>query len=66
MGIRKASGDYIGIPQPGTVFQLDDSITLYGHSEQIDEINKRSAGRTGEVSHIEGIKTKEEMVASVM
>jgi len=66
LGIRKASGEYIGIPQSGTVFQLDDIITLYGHSKQIDEINKRSAGRTGEVSHIEGIKTKEEMVASVM
>ena len=63
LGIRKTSGDYIGIPQGDTVFQLDDIITLYGHSEQIDEINKRSAGHKGEVSHIEGIKTNKEMVA---
>ncbi len=63
LGIRKTSGEYIGIPQGDTVFQLDDSIILYGHSEQIDEINKRSAGHKGEVSHIEGIKTNEEMVA---
>jgi len=63
LGIRKTSGDYIGIPQADNVFQLNDIITLYGHSEQIDEINKRLAGHKGEISHIEGIKTNEEMVA---
>jgi len=63
LGIRKPSGEYIGIPQPDTIFQLDDLITLYGHSEQLDAINKRSAGHKGEASHIEGIKTNEEMVA---
>ena len=63
LGIRKPSGDYIGIAQPDTIFQLDDLITLYGHSEQLDAINKRSAGHKGEASHIEGIKTNKEMVA---
>ncbi|RLD09886.1 MAG: potassium transporter TrkA [Chlamydiae bacterium] len=64
LGIRKTSGDYIGIPQGNTVFQAGDSITLYGHSEQIGEINKRAAGHKGETSHKDGIKTNEEMVAN--
>jgi len=64
LGIRKTSGEYVGIPQNDTVFQLGDLITLYGHSEQIDDINSRSAGHKGEKSHIEGIKINEEMVAN--
>jgi len=64
LGVRKTSGDYIGIPQGDTIFQDGDLITLYGHSEQIDDINSRSAGHKGEISHKEGIKTNEEMVAN--
>ena len=63
LGIRKISGEYIGIPQPDTVFQVGDSITLYGHTKQLNAINKRSVGHKGEVSHVEGIKTNEEMAA---
>lgn len=62
LGIKRNSGEYIGIPQGDTIFQVGDSITLYGHSEQIDDINSRSVGRKGENSHIEGIKTNKEMV----
>ena len=63
LGIRKSTGEYIGIPQPDTIFQLDDLIILYGHSEQLDAINKRSAGHKGETSHKKGIKNNEEMIA---
>jgi len=52
LGILKSCGKYIGVPKGDTVFQHDDSITLYGHSEQLDAINKRSIGHKDEVSHI--------------
>jgi len=52
LGILKSRGKYIGVPKGDTVFQHDDSITLYGHSEQLDAINKRSIGHKDEVSHI--------------
>jgi len=65
LGVRKTSGEYIGIPQDDTIFKSGDLITLYGHSEQINDINSRSIGHKGELRHIEGIKTHEEMIANI-
>ena len=63
LGIKRNGGEYIGIPQSNTIFQVGDSITLYGHSEQIEDISSRSTGHKGEESHIEGIQANKEMVA---
>ncbi len=40
LGILKSCGTYIGIPKGDTVFKHNDSITLYGHTKQLNAINK--------------------------
>ena len=63
LGIHRASGEYIGIPQTDTIFKAGDWITLYGHSGQIEGINRRIAGHKGEASHMKGVRNHEEMIA---
>ena len=63
LGIRRDSGEYIGIPQPNTLFKAGDLVALYGHSEQITKLNKRKAGQRGEASHLKGIKNNKELIA---
>jgi len=63
LGIHRASGDYIGIPQKETLFKTGDLITLYGHSEQITKLHNRKAGEKGEESHLKSIKNNKEMIA---
>jgi len=63
LGIHRDSGDYIGIPQPDTLFKAGDLVTLYGHSEQITKLNNRKADHKGEESHLKSIKNNKEMIA---
>jgi len=46
LGILKSTGTYIGVPKGDTVFQHGDSITLYGHTKQLNEINKNRENET--------------------
>ena len=56
LGIECPGGEFIGAPAPDTEIRELDSLTLYGRTPRIAEIDRRRGDGTGERSHIEAIE----------
>ena len=51
LGIRRASGDYIGAPTANTSIEAEDTLTLYGKLDRLEELNRRRTGVAGLYAH---------------
>lgn len=51
LGIRRASGEYIGAPTAVTKVATGDILTLYGKLERLEELNRRRIGIAGFYAH---------------
>jgi len=62
LGIRRAGGDYSGVPIGSTVIRPHDTLILYGQLEHIGELDRRRADVTGDEAHREAIKEQRTLV----
>ncbi|MBI5094216.1 MAG: TrkA C-terminal domain-containing protein [Candidatus Hydrogenedentes bacterium] len=51
LGIHRASGDFVGAPTGATYIRRGDRVLIYGRSAQIEELEHRDKGQTGDQSH---------------
>lgn len=56
LGIRRASGGYLGAPIGETYIRKGDTLVIYGQMEHLAELDHRSAGATGDVAHEQRIE----------
>jgi len=64
LGIQRTDPHvYLGAPTGHTMILADDVLVLYGPIERIEELDKRRAGRKGDVAHREAIAEHQESVA---
>lgn len=55
LGIRRATGDYVGAPIGTTQFRAGDNLVVYGKTEHVAELDHRRAGTGGDKEHIERV-----------
>jgi hypothetical protein len=51
LGIRRATGQYVGAPTGSTSLLAGDNLVVYGKTEQVAELDQRRAGSTGDRAH---------------
>ncbi len=51
LGIRKANGDYVGTPTGRTLVREGDTLLLYGHYGDLEELERRRSDRSGDEAH---------------
>lgn len=51
LGIHRANDDFVGAPTGGTYIRRGDRILFYGRSAQIEELEARQKGDSGDRSH---------------
>lgn len=62
LGVRRNDGTYIGAPTGKTVIRANDSLTLYGKLERIQELNRRRSGVVGVFARQVAVKERTEEV----
>jgi hypothetical protein len=50
----------LGAPKGGVVIQDGDELLLYGRVEELDELDSRRGGRTGDREHAQAVKRQRE------
>lgn len=55
LGIIRDDGSYVGVPKADTEIYPGDTLILYGRSEQLQNLDKRRADITGDISHDEAV-----------
>lgn len=55
LGVTRADGSYVGVPQFDTRIEPADTLISYGPSERLCEIDRRPAGPEGERRHREAV-----------
>ncbi|MBV9098234.1 MAG: TrkA C-terminal domain-containing protein, partial [Frankiaceae bacterium] len=51
LGVIRADGDYVGIPDGATLLSPGDTVVLYGHTDQLADLDVRRKGHTGDEAH---------------
>lgn len=59
LGVEKADGSYIGAPGGDTRLEAGDTILVYGHTEGLEELSRRSAGPPGDAAHRKAVIEQE-------
>jgi MFS family permease len=55
LGIQRQGGFYIGAPQGISKIHIGDTLVMYGHIEQLEELDRRQAGPEGDKAHQDAI-----------
>lgn len=55
LGIYRADGHYLGVPNGSTEIKEGDKLVLYGRQEQFEELDRRGTGIGGELAHQEAV-----------
>jgi hypothetical protein len=55
LGITRDDGSYVGVPKSDTEIFSGDTLIIYGRAEQLQELDRRRAGSTGDRSHQEAV-----------
>ncbi|HVU72834.1 MAG TPA: TrkA C-terminal domain-containing protein [Mycobacteriales bacterium] len=58
LGILRANGDYVGIPDGGTLLSADDVVVLYGHAERLADLDDRRRGAVGDDAHARAVRLR--------
>lgn len=51
LGVIRANGDYVGIPDGDTLLSAGDTVVLYGHTDRLADLDVRRRGRSGDEAH---------------
>lgn len=51
LGISRADGDYLGVPQADTEVRAGDTLILYGREDSLEELDTRPADASGDQAH---------------
>lgn len=51
LGIRRGNGEFIGAPGAETTIRGGDTVVLYGREDQLDQLDDRPSGPTGDAEH---------------
>ena len=63
LGIYRASGRYVGVPQASTEVRADDTLILYGRGSALQDLDTREAGLSGEAAHERAVDEQQREVA---
>lgn len=63
LGIERADGDYLGVPQSDTVMQAGDVGIMYSRGNTLAELDKRRRDASGEAAHIAAVEDQQRVVA---
>jgi hypothetical protein len=58
LGILRANGEYVGIPDGGTLLSADDVVVLYGHAQRSAELDERRRGAVGDNAHARAVRLR--------
>ncbi len=62
LGISKADGSFIGVPQPETRIKKYDNLIIYGRAQTMYNLKKRSTGPSGTMEHVHQVEEQQEVV----
>lgn len=62
LGITREDGSYVGVPLPSTDINADDTLILYGRSEQLQELSERRSNAAGDESHDRAVDEEKKRV----
>jgi K+/H+ antiporter YhaU regulatory subunit KhtT len=51
LGINRAHGEYLGVPDSDTVIEAGDTLVLYGRADTLRNLSQREEGRSGDAEH---------------
>jgi hypothetical protein len=63
LGIQRADGVYIGAPNADTEIRKNDLLTVYGTTERLAELDRRSAGPSGTEAHEQAMSKQQQIIA---
>ncbi|WP_197524801.1 TrkA C-terminal domain-containing protein [Botrimarina hoheduenensis] len=61
LGIRSSAGAFHGSPRGGDIVSASDTLILYGDLENIEELDRRRAGRAGDKEHSHAVEEQGEL-----
>lgn len=56
LGVKRTSGEYIGVPNGESIIQPGDILLLYGCAGSLKELEKRRADHSGDVRHDQAVQ----------
>lgn len=59
LALRRSDGTYLGAPHPQTEIKPEDTILAYGRSNNLAELDERTAGGAGEKAHQEAVAVQQ-------
>lgn len=59
LGVTRCRGGYLGVPEPTTRVEDGDVLVVYGREQDLDEVDDRPAGPTGDESHRQAVARHE-------
>ncbi len=60
LGIRSSDGEFHGTPRGTDVIHVGETLIIYGDLEDIAELDRRRAGRSGDKEHRQAVREQEE------
>ncbi|MDP9021093.1 MAG: TrkA C-terminal domain-containing protein [Actinomycetota bacterium] len=63
LGVRRSSGEFLGVPAADTRLRPGDTVVMYGRDDPLAELSRRQAGVGGEHAHREAVDTQERVQA---
>lgn len=51
LGIDRAHGEYLGVPDGDTVIEAGDTLVLYGRADTLRNLSRREEGWSGDIEH---------------
>jgi hypothetical protein len=58
LGVIRADGDYVGVPDGDTLLSPGDTVVLYGHTDRLSDLDVRRSGRSGDEAHRHAVTTR--------
>jgi hypothetical protein len=58
LGILRANGGYLGMPDGDTLLSADDVVVLYGHADQLADLDDRRRGAVGDDAHAQAVRLR--------
>lgn len=59
LGINRAHGEYLGVPDSDTVIEAGDTLVLYGRADTLRNLSQREEGWSGDIEHEQQVKEQE-------
>lgn len=61
LGITRADGTYIGVPDKATPVEPNDVLVVYGRGDILDRLDRREPGKSGDADHAQATEIQEQV-----